>query len=100
MELFVYGEGDKFVGVNLTFDIVEEGTNPVALMESIKEASTLHLECVIKEDMPDDLLNRYAPDEYWNRYFEALGRIENPSTTIDSYFERFPYQRAQTVSAT
>lgn len=100
MELFVYGNGEKFVGVNLTFDIVEEGSDPVFLMESIKEASALHLECVIKENMSDDLLNRYAPEEYWDKYFRALEQIEQPrtATTVDSYFQRSPYHRTQAVA--
>jgi len=99
MELFVYNDGGKFVGVNLTFDIVEEGSEPVALMESIKEASLLHLDCVIKENMPDELLNRYAPEEYWNKYFGALEQVERPNkTTVDSYFQKSPYLRTQTAN--
>lgn len=98
MELFVYSEGDKFVGVNLTFDIVEEGNDPIALMDSIKEASILHLECVIKEDMSEDLLNRYAPEEYWNRYFKALEQIEKPKTTVAAFFQRSPYHTGQAVA--
>ena len=98
MELFVYGEGDKFVGVNLTFDIVEEGTDPIALMDSIKEASVLHLECVIKQNLPDNLLNRHAPKEYWAKYFKALEQAEQPKITVDSYFQRSPYRRTQAVA--
>lgn len=98
MELFVYKEGDKFVGVNLTFDIIEEGNDPIALMESIKEASVLHLDCVIKENMSDDLLNRHAPKEYWDKYYRALEQIEKPKITVDSYFQRSPYQRMQAVA--
>jgi hypothetical protein len=98
MELFIFGEGDKFVGVNLTFDIVEEGNNPLVLMESIKEASMLHLDCVIENNMSDDLLNRYAPTEYWTKYLGVLKRIEQNKTTVDSYFQRSPYQRRQAVA--
>ncbi|MBI2604362.1 MAG: hypothetical protein HYW56_02350 [Candidatus Harrisonbacteria bacterium] len=96
MEFFVYKKGAQFIGVNLTFDIVEEGNDPVALMESIKEASILHLECVIKENMSNDLLNRYAPQEYWDRYFEALERVEESNE--NSYFQRSPYHRTQAVA--
>ena len=96
MEVFIYHDNDKYIGVNLTFDIVEEGDNPVSLMESIKDASLVHLECVIKNDMSDDLLNRYAPQEYWDKYFEALEQIEKSSG--ESYFQRSPYHMTQGVS--
>lgn len=61
VEFLVYREGDALVGVCLTFDIVEEGTDPVALMKSIKEAALLHIETVVKNNLGEDLLNRYAP---------------------------------------
>ena len=79
IELLVYKETDTYVGVCLTFDIVEEGNNPVELMKSIREAAELHLETVIKSNLSDELLNRYAPKEYWLKYFEAVRRIEKPS---------------------
>lgn len=78
IEYLVYKEGDTFVGVCLSFDIVEEGINPIELMNSIKEAAYLHLDTVIKEKLSDDLLNRYAPEEYWKKYFEIAKEIEKP----------------------
>lgn len=97
MEFLVYKENDKFIGVCLTFDIVEEGHDPIALMKSIEEASMLHLEIVIKENMSDDLLNRYAPDEYWTKYFTILEQIKK-SNKISSYFRRSPYHQTQAVA--
>lgn len=97
MEFLVYKESDKFIGVCLTFDIVEEGHDPITLMKSIEEASTLHLEIVIKENMSDDLLNRYAPDEYWTKYFAVLEQIKK-SNEIGSYFRRSPYHQTQAVA--
>ena len=37
IEFLVYKEGKTFVGVCLTFDIVEEGKNPEKLMEREKK---------------------------------------------------------------
>lgn len=79
IEFLVYKEAGAFVGVCLTFDIVEQGNNPIELMKSVREAAELHLETVIKNNMPDDLLNRYAPTEYWKKYFEAMKQLYNPS---------------------
>ena len=92
MEFLVYKEGKTFVGVCLTFDIVEEGTNPEKLMESIQEAALGHLEVVQEEDMSDDLLNRYAPKEYWDIYFKVIEDIRNKKSIKSPYsFFIFPY---------
>jgi predicted RNase H-like HicB family nuclease len=99
IEYLVFKENDRYVGVCLTFGIVEEGNDPVVIMEGIKEAARLHLEVVIKENMSDDLLNRYAPDEYWNIYHQALEHIKQPmKKPLESpFFSRFPYHLSPTV---
>ena len=70
MEFFGCSVGDKFIGVCLTFDIIEEGYNPIEVMKSVEEAAILHLKTVCKKNLSDDLLNRYAPQEFWDKYFE------------------------------
>ncbi len=95
VEFIVYPDGDNFVGVCLTFDIVEEGNDPVALMESIKEAAQLHLDVVIKEDMLEELLNRFAPQEYWDKYFKALREMGQDDVSF--YFQRNPYSQVLSV---
>lgn len=90
MEFLVYKEGDSFVGVCLTFDIVEEGNDPQKLMESIQEAAMGHLEVVQRLKMTDDLLNRYAPEEYWKKYFAAISSTNKPILSPFSFFS-LPY---------
>lgn len=90
VEFFVYHERNSYVGVCLTFGILEEGTNSLALMESIKEAAMLHLEVVVKNNLSDELLNRHAPKKYWDKYHEAL---KQSSLKADNFFIRSPYQR-------
>jgi len=79
IEFLVYKEGKTFVGVCLTFDIIEEGTNALYVLKSIKEAAQVHLNAVVKNNMSDDLLNRYAPAEYWKKYFETTKKIQMAS---------------------
>lgn len=69
IEFLFYKEGNRYVGVCLTFDIIEEGDDLINLKQSLEEAASLHLKVVIKENLSDDLLNRYAPEEYWEKYF-------------------------------
>ena len=94
IECLVYKEGNAFVGVCLTFDIVEEGDNPTELMRSIKEAAELHLETVIRNNLTDELLNRYAPEEYWKKYFETAKGIEKPSLSSTNSITVSPYYRS------
>ena len=91
VEFLTYKEGKAFVGVCLTFDIVEEGTDPVALTRSLRDAAELHVETVIKNDLSDDLLNRYAPDAYWKKYFEATADIQRNPKSIESFPVVSPY---------
>jgi len=95
VEILVYKEKNVFVGVCLTFDIVEEGNDALAVLKSIKEAVQLHLNTVIKNNMSDNLLNRYAPLEYWEKYFEATKKIQAASLKKSTNFAIVsPYQRS------
>ena len=80
IEFLVYKDKAGYTGVCLTFDIIEENKDPMELMKSLKEAAELHLETVIKNKLSDDLLNRYAPEEYWKKYFELLKEINKPKS--------------------
>ena len=97
IEFLVYKEGKSYVGVCLTFDIVEEGNDPSELMKSIREAAELHLEVVIKNDLSESLLNRYAPEEYWKIYFETAKKLENPSLATTNSLIVSPYQSSLTA---
>lgn len=86
LEFLVFREGRQYVGVCLTLNIVEEGSNPVRLMESIVEAARGHVRLVIKKRLSDDLLNRPAPDKYWDRYLGALDEFANRTSKSGSAF--------------
>lgn len=97
MEFLVYKEGSSYVGVCLTFDIVEGSSNPVELLKSLKEVAELHLDTVIKNNLPDELLNRYAPEEYWEKYFEALKNRASRSSKNNNFPVVSPYYRSLTA---
>lgn len=97
VENLVYKEGKSFVGVCLTFDIVEEGNNPTEVMKSLKEAVELHLETVIRNNLSEELLNRYAPEEYWEKYFETAKGIEKLSLKDTNSITVSPYYRSLTT---
>lgn len=92
IEFLVYKKGKTFIGVCLTFDIVEESDNPEKLMESIQKAAQGHLKVVREKNMSDDLLNRYAPKEYWDIYYKAIEDIKGKRSIKSPYsFLIFPY---------
>jgi len=67
--LFVYPEKPNYyIGVCLEFDLIQEGKTIPEAMEKIKSASISYLKTVIKFNMDDDLLNRMAPKEYWEKF--------------------------------
>lgn len=85
MEFLIYKEGKTYVGVCLAFDIIEEDDNPVELMKSIIEAAQGHLQVVRKLKMSDELLNRYAPKEYWDKYHQAIAEIHGKKRVRSPY---------------
>lgn len=93
IEFFVYPEKDRFIGVCLTFDIIEEGENFLDVMKNLKEASLLHLKVIINKGLPDDLLNRYAPEEYWGKYFDYLNQLRQTHVAHSEtkYSEQIPF---------
>ena len=94
--LFVYREKPNYyIGVNLDFDLIQEGKTAPETIEKIKEASLGYLETVIKKNLSDDLLNRPAPKEYWERYRKSLRKRVGVKKLIlwNQYFQDFPYTR-------
>jgi predicted RNase H-like HicB family nuclease len=76
LEFLVFGKDKEFIGVCLTLDIVEDGDDPTKLMESIKEAAEGHVKLVQEKNLDDSLLNRLAPDEYWQLYYQVLDSLK------------------------
>ena len=76
MEFIFLEEKGKYIGVCLSFDIIEEGKDLNRLIQSVEDAAKLHIRIVMKKNLSDDLLNRYAPEKYWKKYFEALKVLE------------------------
>ena len=61
-------------------------------MKSIQEAAQGHLKVVRAENMSNDLLNRYAPKEYWDVYYRAIEEIKSKKPIKSPYsFLIFPY---------
>lgn len=98
IEFLLYGEKDKFVGVCLTFDIIEVSDDAFSLRKSLESAAFLQLKTVQEKNLPDELLNRYAPKKYWDKYFEGLQKtIQKPIPNL-SFFAS-PYFQSSTIES-
>ena len=66
--IFIYQEKKKYIGVNLDFYLVEECDTKERVRETIINSSIDYLRTVIKNELSDNLLNRHAPEKYWEMY--------------------------------
>lgn len=86
VEFTIFEENSNFVGVCLTFDIVVEGTSYEEVRQELMEAAKLHIETVRKNDLPVALLNRHAPQEYWNKKNSPLQTDGSEQRSFESLF--------------
>jgi len=96
VEFLFYPEKGRFIGICLTFDIIEEGKDLSELRRNLEKATRLHLETVVKKGLSDDLLNRYAPEKYWNKYFEIqkeYARAHAEKSLKNSLTQALPYPK-------
>jgi hypothetical protein len=69
---FVYWHKDRYIGVCLEFDIVDEDTDKEVLFERLQERAASYVAYVCEKGHDDALLNRHAPKKYWNLFLAAL----------------------------
>ena len=68
--ILIYSENNKYIGVCLDFDIVEEASNKEEAIKQINEATRGYIINICKNKLDDRLLNRPAPEKYWKIYKE------------------------------
>ncbi len=81
VRIFTYKQGSKFISVCLELDIVKEGNNILDLNKEMFESVVGHIKTVCKEKMDDKLLNRPAPQKYWDKYQDYLLKLEDRKKT-------------------
>ena len=72
----LYKEKNDYVAVCLNLNLIEYGKNPKELWISIKEAAFAHLGAVRKKNLPDELLNSFAPQKFWKKLDDL--RLKKP----------------------
>ncbi len=91
VEFTLFEENGHYVAVCLTFDIVLEGDDPIVLKEEIVKAAQLHLQTVSELNLSDDLLNRPAPKEYWEKRGGLLPLTKKQKPSLSANYEVTTY---------
>ena len=68
--IFIFPEKHGYTAICLDFGVLGFGETLEEAEKDIKDAVIGHLETVRENNLPDYLLNRPAPEEYWKK-FEA-----------------------------
>lgn len=68
--ILIYPSKNKYIGVCLDFDIIEEANTKEEVIKQIKEATRGYIINAWKNNLDNSLLNRSAPKKYWEIYKE------------------------------
>ena len=66
--ILVYSSKNKYIGVCLDFDIIEEADSKAEAVSQIQEATKGYIINILKNNLDNSLLNRPAPEKYWQIY--------------------------------
>lgn len=75
--VFAYQDKRKIIAVCLELDIVHEASTFEEARAGIIESVQGYIEAVYKGGFSDELLNRPAPQEYWNKFYQYLHFLED-----------------------
>lgn len=70
--VFVYPNKEKYIGVCLELDLIDEDRNKEVLVDRMKQRIQSYVCYVHKKDHDDTLLNRPAPKKYWDKFYQFL----------------------------
>lgn len=73
-----FREKKNYIGICLSFNIIEEGSDFEMVKKHLITSTKLHLETVYEKNLSDDLLNRHADKKYWEIYWKAK-KLSRPS---------------------
>ena len=76
---------DKFIGVCLEFDLEVEAETTSEAQNMVQDYAQLWLENVRKNKLSEELLNKSAPEEYWNLEKELEEQRKLKEKTIRGY---------------
>jgi len=92
VSFLIFKEKDKFVGVCLEFDLEATGKTAKEAQDRIEEYAKGWHENVVKNKLPEELLNKEAPKEYWEM-FERIKQISEKRQVLTAkVLKQNPFQ--------
>ncbi len=76
-KIIIFPCREGFRAVCLDFDLIEDGEIREEVESSIRESVIGHVECICKNNLDDQLLNRHANKRYWKIYESYLDLIRD-----------------------
>jgi len=70
--VFIYPKKDRYIGVCLELDLIDEDVDKNILSERMKKRVRSYIAYIKKRNSDDALLNRPAPKRYWNKFYQFL----------------------------
>ncbi|MCR4277656.1 MAG: hypothetical protein NUV85_01415 [Candidatus Berkelbacteria bacterium] len=80
-QIFFYPKGDRYIGVCLELDIVDDSKDFPELRERMVRNVTSYVSHVVENGLDRSLLNRPAPKEYWEMFRSYINQIQKPSSS-------------------
>jgi len=87
--VFIYPSKDRYIGVCLELDLVDEDKNRDVLNERMKKRVNSYIAYIHKKNYDDTLLNRPAPKKYWNKFYEYLDLMREEEKKRMRDFQKF-----------
>lgn len=79
-QIFFYPKGDRYVGVCLELDIVDDSKDFPELRERMVRNVAAYVSHVVGSGLDQSLLNRPAPKEYWEMFSNYINQIQKSSS--------------------
>ncbi|MBI5654394.1 hypothetical protein HZC53_01940 [Candidatus Uhrbacteria bacterium] len=74
--VFIYPSKDRYIGVCLELDLIDEDSDRDILVDRMKRRVESYVAFIHKKNYDDSLLNRPAPKKYWNKFYQFLSLMK------------------------
>lgn len=74
--IFIYLRKDKYIGVCLELDLIDEDRDKEVLRERMRERIRSYVNYIERKNFDDSFLNRSAPKKYWNKFYQFLNLMK------------------------
>lgn len=74
--VFIYPNKDKYIGVCLELDLIDDDHNKEVLADRMNARIQSYVSYIQKKNFDDTFLNRPAPKRYWDKFYQFLNLMK------------------------